>query len=86
MTDGRCDDCGKIVQIGEWPFDCNNLGHGHLIRLAVLGKNRQREQGPPMPFNPMPGPVITRDWMDSGGNVRPMPKEEWNRNFIGEDA
>lgn len=86
MTDGLCDDCGKRVQIGEWPFDCDNHGHALLIRLAILPSGRTKEYAPPTPINPMPGNHITRDWMNPDGSTRPMAPDEWNKNYVGEDA
>ena len=87
MTDGICNDCGKKVVAGMWPFDCGGHGdHIMYVRLAVLGKGRTREFAPPMPLNPIDGPQITRDWMNADGTTRPMAPDEYNKNFIGHDA
>lgn len=86
MTNGVCDDCGKTIQVGEWPFGCEDRGHTLYIKLAFIGKGRTKDYAPPTPLNPIKEPSITRDWMNLDGSTRPMEKGEWNKSFVGVDA
>jgi len=79
MTNGMCDDCGRVIGIGEWPYDCGHKGHTLLSKLAFMPSGRTTDYAPPMPINPMDKPVVTRDWINPDGTVRAQKPDEWCR-------
>lgn len=82
FRDSTCGDCGEVTQIGMWPFACAGRGHIMYQRLAVRGSGIQKDYAPPLPINPISEPVITRDWMNADGSLRPMKPDEWEKNHV----
>lgn len=80
--DGSCPDCGHTPQIGEWPYPCAGRDHILYVRLAIFGSGRTPDYAPPMPFNPITEPVVTRDWINPDGTVRPQSPGETPKEHV----
>jgi hypothetical protein len=90
ILDGKCLDCGRIIQIGMWPYRCNgergSRSHLEMTRLAYGPRKYDGETGPPVHFNPIKGPEVTRDFMEVGPDGKatftPMKASEYDHRNL----
>ena len=90
IKDGKCLDCGRIIQIGMWPYRCNGeLGsrkHLEMTRLAYGPRKYDGETAAPLPINPIDKPQVTRDWMETTPDGRatftPMSSSQYDHTNL----
>lgn len=90
IQNGVCLDCGRVIQIGMWPYRCNgDLGstkHLEMTRLAYGPRRYDGETAPPLPINPINGPQITRDFMEIGPDGKatftPMKSDQYDNSNL----